>query len=229
MRDQRASAHLQRLREGAWFGKLDEDLQQQIVSRLVPRSVARGGVIHREHAPALGLFTLLLGRIGIFKTAQSGREDLIHVGEAGFWFGELGLLTGRTVVSIRALTAARVLLLPIAAFEEIVAGEPRHYRPFAELALRRFALAFQYVAENHLLPAESLLRVRLAELADMRRLDVPFDGPVVLRLSQDELAKVAGLSRQTANRLLRELQAEGLIELGPRAIRVLDPARLRAV
>jgi len=144
-----------------------------------------------------------------------------------FWFGEMGLLTKRTVVTTLALTPVRALALSPAAFEEIVAAEPRYYRPFAELALERFAAAYRFVAENHLLPAETRLRTRLADLAELRAQDAPQAGPITLGLSQEELARVVGLSRQTVNPLLRGLQAEGLIELESRKIRVLDPAQLR--
>jgi CRP-like cAMP-binding protein len=89
------------------------------------------------------------------------------------------------------------------------------------------ALAFRYASEKNALPAETLLRARLAGLAEMRRFDLSLDGPVALALSQDELAQLTGLSRQTVNRLLKELEEAGLVELGSRTIRVLDPSRLR--
>ena len=185
-------------------------------------------MISREQGPSRGLFALLRGRVGFVRATEGGDEYLVHVAEPGFWFGEMGLLTGRTVVTILALTPVRALALTKAAFEEIVAAEPRYYRPFAELALERFAAAYRFVAENHLLPAEIRLCSRLADLAEMRARDVPPAGPVTLGLSQEELARVVGLSRQTVNPLLRGLQAEGLIELESRKIRILDPARLRA-
>lgn len=228
MNERERARFLHIFRRGAWFGGLETALQCLIVERLTPRSFAKGETIIREQGPSRGLFALLRGRVGFVRATAGGDEYLVHVAEPLFWFGEMGLLTRRTVVTTLALAPVRALALPMAAFEEIVAAEPRYYRPFAELALERFAAAYRFVAENHLLPAETRLCTRLADLAEMRAQDAPQAGPITLGLSQEELARVVGLSRQTVNPLLRGLQAEGLIELESRKIRVLDPARLRA-
>jgi len=47
-----------------------------------------------------------------------------------------------------------------------------------------------------------------------------------LDLTQDELASLAGMSRQTANRVLNALQQQGVISLSMNRIRVLDDAAL---
>jgi CRP-like cAMP-binding protein len=47
-----------------------------------------------------------------------------------------------------------------------------------------------------------------------------------LNLTQDELANLAGMSRQTANRALNALQERGLISLALNRIKVLDDTAL---
>ena len=47
-----------------------------------------------------------------------------------------------------------------------------------------------------------------------------------IELTQAELAQMIGVSRQTANEILKRLEAEGLIEVGFKRIRVLNPDRL---
>ena len=71
------------------------------------------------------------------------------------------------------------------------------------------------------------LRVRIADLADLKSLREAPDGPVELRLSQSDLASMVGIARQTTNRILKNLESEGLIELGFRRIVVPDVRRLR--
>ena len=53
-------------------------------------------------------------------------------------------------------------------------------------------------------------------------------GPPVLAISQANLAKMVGVSRQTLNTMLGSLQRQGLIELGFKSIRVLDAIGLVA-
>ena len=56
--------------------------------------------------------------------------------------------------------------------------------------------------------------------------DRPQAAPVSLTVSQLDLARMVGVSRQTLNVLLRRLDKERLIEIGSRSIRVLEPAHL---
>lgn len=65
---------------------------------------------------------------------------------------------------------------------------------------------------------------RLAHLAD-----VYGDGdgkPAVIQLTQEDLASMAGTTRATANKVLRELEDRGVVRLGRGSVLVLDRARL---
>jgi CRP-like cAMP-binding protein len=58
------------------------------------------------------------------------------------------------------------------------------------------------------------------------------DPPVVIPLIQDELAALAGTSRATVNRVLRDAERRGLVELGRGRTILVDPdgmARLARV
>ena len=220
---------LRLLREGAWFKQLPGELQVEFVCRSVVRSYRRGQLVTRSGSRLEGLYGLLEGRLRVIRPVGRDSEDLIHVGEPGFWIGEYSLLTGdAAVVGTVATTAARVLLLPRREFERLVEEEPRWFRPFAMLALQRQALLVRQLSDTRSLPPEDRLRTRLADLVELRRAERFGIGPVVLRLSQEELARIVGVSRQTLNVLLADLRAEGLVEVGFRSLRIPDPARLCA-
>jgi DNA-binding GntR family transcriptional regulator len=63
-------------------------------------------------------------------------------------------------------------------------------------------------------------------MTQLRMKERPQSGPVSLTVSQADLARMVGVSRQTLNVLLGKLAQAGLIEAGFRHIRVLDAARL---
>jgi CRP-like cAMP-binding protein len=216
------------LREGTWFRGLDGEIQDLILDRSEVRSFRKGQVVSREGDPPRGLSAVLEGRLWILQHVGADTENLLHVAEPGFWAGEFAVLTGRPVaVTIVARTPARVLLLPVAAFEEIATRHPRFYRAAAQLALSRFGVMLRHVSEAHRSTAEGRLRLVLADRAEMRRWDHPDENPVCLTLSQEEMARLAGLSRQTLNNLLQKLQSKQLVDLSFRRIRVLDPEGLR--
>ena len=220
---------LRLLREGDWFKELPVALQTEFVRRSTVRSYRRGQVVTRSGSRLDGLYGLLEGRLRVIRPVGADGEDLIHVAEPGFWIGEYSLLTGdAAVVGTVATTAVRMLLLPRREFERMVDEEPRWFRPFAMLALQRLELMIRQLSDTRSLSPEDRLRTRLADLVDLRRKERFGAGPVVLRLSQEELARIVGVSRQTLNALLAGLRADGLIEVGFRSLRIPDPDRLVA-
>ena len=215
------------LREGLWFRQLPAALQDAVIRHAVVRSFRRGQVICRAGRRPEGLYGLLEGRVHVTRAVGSDGEDLVHVGEPGFWIGEYALLTrGPAIVDTVAATAVRMLLLPHAAFERLVETEPRWYRPFALLALERYALMVAQLTDIRSLAPEERLRARLANILALRRLERFRAGAVVLHLSQEELARMVGVSRQTLNALLGRLRDDGLVEIGFRSLRIPDPSRL---
>lgn len=220
---------LRLLREGTWFSGLPAELQEAIVRRSTVRAFRRGQQVTRAGARVEGLVGLIEGRLEVTRPVGPSGEDLVHVGEPGFWIGEYALLTGDVaVVGTVAATAVKILLLRRADFERMVAEEPRWFRPFATLALTRYALMVRQLADTRILPPESRLRTRLADLVALRRAERAIPGAVVLRISQEQLARIVGVSRQTLNPMLAALRAEGLVETGFRSIRVPDPDALGA-
>jgi len=217
---QAADAEL--LKRGEWFGSLPEALQSAILERSRVRRVARGDFLLREGEPGKGMYALLQGRTRHMRSVGEADEGLMHVGEAGLWFGEYPLLTGKlTVGSVIADTAVRLLFLPALEFERLVDQEPRHLRHFARLLGERFALLWRYVAEATGLSPEEWLRTRLLGLVQVKKLNDDSSEAATITMSQTELANMVGLSRQTLNLLLARLQSRGVIEVGYRKIRVL--------
>jgi len=216
------SPDIELLRRGRWFGSLPAALQSLIVERTIPRRHGKGAFIIREGAPPRGLFALLEGRVHVVRGIGESEQALIHVGEPGTWFGEQGMLSGRSALaSIVATTHARTLLLPVAEFQRIVADEPRYYPHFAALLFERYATVFRYASEARAVPAEDWLWTRLQDLAASRRRDAQVEGPVDISVSQAELATMVGVSRQTLCMLLGRLQERGQIDVGYKRIRVL--------
>lgn len=221
---------IDRLSKGSWFGRLPLALRELVIARSRVRTYDKGQIISAEGSPPKGLFAVLEGQVHLVAAIGTGDEALVHVGEPGFWFGEFGLLAGgQTVVTALAHTKVRALLLPKVQFDLIVDEEPHYYRHFASLIYERYAILLRAFADVQEVTPDIRLRRRLAVLAELQRMDRAAEGPVALAVTQAELSRMIGVSRQTLNAMLGRLQQQGLIELGFRKISVLDPGRLGEV
>jgi CRP-like cAMP-binding protein len=222
------------LREGPWFRGLPEALQGAILERSTVRWFARGSTILLQDSPPEALYAVLQGQVAIERWATPDQHALIDVALPGTWFGELAVLLHTEAVDVRtrveavARTDARVLVLRLAAYDELIEHCPDHYRWFARLALERYDMCLRSETEARVLAAEELLTARLADLADMRHHDRACGRAAVLELTQADVAALTGLSRQTVNAELHRLEQLGLVELAFRQIRIADVERLRA-
>jgi CRP-like cAMP-binding protein len=216
------------LRQGEWFAGLPPPLQEQILARSFVRSFTKGQRLHREDTSGPGLIALLEGHVAMVRHVGDGDPALFHVAGPGFWLGHLGVLDDAVALTGIAQTPVRALILPRHEFDRIIEDEPRYYAPFAQAVFRNLRYLMRYFAETVQLSPEYRLRLRLADLADVRRADADVPGrSVVLDISQAELASIVGLSRQRLNGHLKVLEAAGWIELSLRRIRVLDSNGLR--
>lgn len=216
------------LRKGAWFNGLDRELQEAVVDRSETVSYNKGELILQQGAPPRGMFAVLEGQVAVTRRVDADREVLIHIAEAGLWFGELALLAQtRTVVAVSAHTDARIRWLRLEAFERLVAENPRRYRDFALLALERYAIFLRLTADVQGLAPKERLRSRLTEIAELHALESGEALAPEISVTHSELAEMIGVSRQTMNELLHQLEADGLIEVEFKKVRILDLVRLR--
>ncbi|MGE8453449.1 MAG: Crp/Fnr family transcriptional regulator [Pseudomonadales bacterium] len=212
----------------AWFGSLPEVLQCKIIEYGTVRSFSKRALISAQESSPKAMCAVLEGRVRVTRMLADGEESLYHVGNPGFWFGPLAVITNeKTTVSVIADTDGRLFVLSRAQFEQIVGEDPMAYRYFALLIAQRYAGVLRYTSVTKLMTPEARVRARLTELLLLQRSLVPQSGPVTVKISQVDLAAMVGVSRQTLNELLKLMERRGLIEVAFRSIRVMDPERLR--
>jgi CRP-like cAMP-binding protein len=211
------------LRAGAWFAGLPQSLQDLILANCELRSYRKDEVILREGEPGRGMGAVLEGQVHLTRSIGNRADALVDVGHPGIWFGVYGAVSGGrpSIGGLVAASPVRAAFLPLAAFDRIVADEPRYFRAFASVLMQRYAQMFRYLAEAKGLVPEERLRSRLLELARTRSAAGTGVHAVDIAVSQAELAKLVGLSRQSTSSLLARLERRGLIEIGFRSIRVL--------
>ncbi|MNC39222.1 hypothetical protein D3C75_878700 [compost metagenome] len=92
---------------------------------------------------------------------------------------------------------------------------------------QKLRLTFINLEQLSLMPAPVRLAHRLLMIAEgYGEIDEPRR---VLQLPQEQLASMLSLSRQTTNQILKDLQGQGILNLGYGEIEILDVQRLRAL
>jgi CRP/FNR family cyclic AMP-dependent transcriptional regulator len=185
------------------------------------RSFGRGEVVFHRGDPANALHLIVKGRFAVRITTPLGDTATLGVRGPGDAFGELALISESVERSatVQALEAAETRSVHRDDFERLRREHPSVDAILVALLAERVRRLSEELTEAYYLSAEKRVQRRLADLAEL------YDG--VVQLPQEALAELAGTSRATVNRVLRELENRGVVELGRSRIVVVDTARLR--
>ncbi len=214
------------LANGEWFGNLPRRLQRAFIDAAEKRRFSPRQIVQRQDEPGRGFYMVLQGQIAIADSSADGARFLFHVGGPGFCFGEIAAIYDGTAVEVTATTKVQALLVPAARLQAIFDSHPPLYRHFGSLLAQRHRFTLRSLSQSQILAPEAFLRFRLADLCKLWRLDGYREPVIELALSQAEIAHLVGISRQTLNRYLTRLEAEGLIEVGFCSMRILQPDKL---
>jgi CRP-like cAMP-binding protein len=202
-----------------WFAALPPTLQADIECKIFTLSAARGAAILPANEPTQGWYGVLHGLVKISGRATAGRRsDFLGVA-AGDWFGEGAVLKNEhRRYEVVALRDTELLCLPSATFHTLFASSIDFNQFLVRCMNLRLSQAMAMIEAGRTRSPEQRIALSLSRLFwnRTRQLD----------LTQDELASLAGMSRQTANRVLNALQQQGVISLSMNRIRVLDDAAL---
>ncbi|MGE0624346.1 MAG: Crp/Fnr family transcriptional regulator [Pseudomonadales bacterium] len=211
------------LNRSSWFTQMPEDMRQELLSHGVVRHFPNGAHILEQGCHPDGIYAVLEGQVAFLRQVVEGREFLLNIVGPGYWFADPSILLGEPMPHTAVARAdVQVLFVPATITSRIRNARIEFTNHFARMHAQRFIIAINGVADAATLSREAFLRQRLADLATQMGLtDAPGSADSVeVAVSQSELALLVGVSRQTLNGYLSDLECRGLIEIGYRSIRL---------
>jgi CRP/FNR family cyclic AMP-dependent transcriptional regulator len=220
---------LPRMSANPWFGGLPLRERRALLAATELLRLRPGEMLFRQGdkvSPGTGaFFGLVQGRFKISSLREDGKEAILVVLEAGNWFGEISLIDQQPRThDATAMGAAEVLALPRPAFDQLMRRQPFSQAICRMLAARTRSL-FGMVEDATLRST----RVRVARrLLLLSRGDATQarDARPAVPVSQEVLAMMLGITRQTLSKELQALSAQGAISLGYGRIAIEAPALL---
>jgi len=208
-----------------WLGLLSAHERDQVTPQLVVSDPQPGDYVCRVGRPVTYWFGVISGLLKMSSDSESGQTMTFTGVPPGGWFGE-GTALKREIYryNIQPLRASVVAGLPVDTF---------HWLIDHSLGFNRFIMHQLNERLGQFIAAREMDRMSNPELRLSRHLAALFN-PVlypgvgeVLRITQQELGYLVGLSRQRVNEALRTLEAAGAIRVEYGGLRVLDLQALR--
>ncbi len=226
MRQEQQKLALDVLSASDWLKDYPGPLARQLVaeSRLVRLDVDEWAQVEGDDRS--GLFLVIDGALHSFCAAPGGRAVMIGVVGAGAVLGHATRYSGGPRL-VTAVCVEPSLLLEIseASLERVAVQFPEVWRAIAGFAYANTRRALQMAAEVISLKPRQRIAARLLAAIDGGGLG----GTPTLRVSQELLGEMLGLTRKTVNAHLSSFEKMGLVHVGYGKITVINADGLKYI
>lgn len=215
------------LKNNPIFGTLPNEVLDSLAEMATSRGYQNGEVVFNEGEPGNLLLGLISGRIRIQASSNDGRALNLNMIMPGEIIGEIAFLDGglRTASGL-AEGSIRVFSIAQRPFFKLLRDQPELAIHLMQLVCQRVRWTSLQLADFAFLTPPARLATQLLHLRDNKG-DAALESADI-HISQAELARFLGVSRQVVNGYLRDWQAKGALLLKRGRIHVTDEPTLRA-
>jgi CRP-like cAMP-binding protein len=205
------------------FADLDNETIDKIAKIGSKKNYIKDSIILMEEEVGSALFVIISGKVKVARTSNDGREVILTIlGESDF-FGEMAILDGLTrSATVTALEETELYLIERADFLNLLRQHPEVSISLLYELTTRLRAADMKIKSLSLKDAEGKVATVILQLAD----DVGKIKQGIVEIEklplQQDLANMAGTSRETISRTLHAFAKRGLVELDGSKLRIMD-------
>lgn len=215
----------QLLRSTSFYPALTPEQAARLRQDTVSRPFKAGANVRRRGTVADGWLGVASGLVKIENSSADGRHTTLTHFSAGCWFGEGTLLKdGPWPFDAIAMVDSVVAVVPFRTFEWLLDSSVPFNRFLLNQLNARLGQFVERCEHLRLHDADHHVVHCLVEMVDPRLYPTVEEN---ITLSQEELARLAGVSRSVVSRVLHKLERQSLVRVEYRSIKLLDPQRLR--
>jgi CRP/FNR family cyclic AMP-dependent transcriptional regulator len=202
-----------RHRAAGLLANLPDRLLTGLLASAKPANLAADEVLFLAGDPGDGCYRLNEGLLKVSIASPTGAERILAILGPGSIVGDMAMIDGRPrSASVSALRECKMSFISRASFEAFAAEQPEIYKFLLTLLAERLRETDQLVAAGSFLPPKGRVARALLDLAKAFGHEVG-GGRVVIqqKISQSDLAGMAGIARENVSRILNEWMRSKLV------------------
>lgn len=205
------------------FSELDDETLQKIYKSGLVQNFRKNSVILSEEDAGSAMFFIVEGKVKVSRSSGDGKEVILAILNESDFFGEMAILDGMArSATVTAVEDSKLFIIQRAEFLELLRNFPEVSISLLQELSRRLRAATMKIKALSLKDAEGKVATVLLQIADevgkIRQGIVEIDDLPY----QQELANMAGTSRETISRTLHSFAKKGMIELEGSKVKILD-------
>ncbi len=183
-------------------------------------------VIFFKGDPTTGMMAVISGCVQIRIVSEEGKQLVLNTMREGEMLGEIGVLDGgdRTADAV-AVEPTELLTIDRRAFLDLINKNPDFAMTLMEILCSRIRGTSEQAEDLALLDLRKRLAKKLLSLADEGK----DGGKAIIGHSQQDLASLVGITRESINKHLAAWAKDGLIAVSRNEIEIVDEQGLRDI
>lgn len=208
------------------FTDLQDHEMAAIAAAAPMRQFPPGDLLYSPPQPMETLFILKQGRVRIFRLSPDGRALTTAIITPGTIFGEM-LLLGQQMHDnfAEALDHVTVCVMSRADVQRLLLSDARIAARITAILGTRVTQLERRLSDTVFKSVPQRIATTLCLLADNERQGLLGRG-IQIQLTHEQVAALAGTSRETTTKILNEYADQGLVRLGRGRITIVDLPRL---
>lgn len=216
------------LRRVPFLAALDASNREALAAAAKRRRFRRGETIVHKDDPGESLFIIDEGSVRIYLPSPQGTDLTLAVLGPGDFFGDMALLDARPrSASAAALQETETVALDRGDFTAVIRSQPEAAMAVLAAVAQRLRETNEMAGDLAFLDVGGRLAKKLLELAAAHGVQRPEGTVLDLPLTQEGLANMVGVTRESVNRHLALFRQEGVIASQGRRFVIRDAEALR--
>lgn len=170
-------------------------------------------ILYEEDTPNY-MYVIFTGKVRVVLLSEEGKEHIITIHKRGDYFGEMSLFDGKTFpATVIAIEESEIGLLAKHDFESFILQNKKVLQLFISMLCLRLRESWMMLKIMSFNSAEQRVRAVLKNIGHLYGVRDNRGVLVVLKLTHQDIASYAAISRETASRILSRFSKDGEIEV----------------
>lgn len=202
------------IRDIPFFSCLSSEEILELRHWLIEKYFVRNKIIFLEEDTQNYMYVVLSGKVKAVHVSEDGKEHILAVHKSGDFFGEMAMLDGKTApATVIAMEDTHILILAKKDFEKYLLKNDKVLRQIISVLCLRLREAWLMHKVLSLPRVEDRIRTLLKWMGMQYGVTSPGGTILLSKLTHQDIADYASVSRETVSRFLSKMAKDGEIEI----------------
>lgn len=202
------------LRRNPLFKDLSPEELDAMNHIFLEREYKKNQVIFMEEETGKYMYIVKFGEVKVVQSSSEGRENILAIHHSGDTFGEMSLLDNMTTpATVSAMEDCKIITISKVHFDAVLMRNPQVVRSMLAMLCMKLRDSWKIIQVLKFTDAETRLKHILLNLAKSEGIQKGDEICIKVKITHQELAEMAGTSRETISRLMSKLQTQNLLKI----------------